>query len=196
MNIEDVNTKTILYNPCIKPKKKKEPRQPKLPKEKKDRVVTKTSKWTLQEEDYNHETQLSILTEIKTRKTKETQFLYSEINNKLHSYKQQDVHKNKYDGTLFITLEQVMNKLEESRLLCFYCKEPMKIWYKQARDNSQWTLERIDNEQGHNINNVEISCLLCNIRRRCMYHEKFRFTKQVKICRVEEESKNIYKEEN
>jgi hypothetical protein len=196
MNIEDVNTKTILYNPCIKPKKKKEPRQPKLAKEKKDRVVTKTSKWTLQEEDYNHETQLSILTEIKTRKTKETQFLYSEINNKLHSYKQQDVHKNKYDGTLFITLEQVMNKLEESRLLCFYCKEPMKIWYKQARDNSQWTLERINNEQGHNINNVEISCLLCNIRRRCMYHEKFRFTKQVKICRVEEESKNIYKEEN
>ena len=195
MNIED-NIKTIVYDSSIKPKKKKEPRKPKLPKEKKDRVVTKTSKWTLQEEDYNHEKQLHILTEIKIGKTKETQFLYSEINNKLHSYKQQDIQKKKYDETNFITLEQVMNKLEESKLLCFYCKNPMKIWYKQARDNCQWTLERINNDEGHNVKNVEISCLLCNIRRRCMYHEKYRFTKQIKICRVEEEKKNLYKEEN
>ena len=194
--MEDENTKTILYNPIVNSKKKNGTRTPKLPKEKKDRVVTKTSKWTLQEADYNHEKQLCILTEMKSGKTKETQFLYSEINNKLHSYKQQDVQKSKYDSSLFITLKEVMEKLEESRLLCFYCQEPMKIWYKQARDNCQWTLDRIDNNKGHNTNNVEISCLLCNIRRRCMYHEKFRFTKQIKICRVEEETKNIYKDES
>ena len=45
--------------------------------------------------------------------------------------------------------------------------------------NKQWTLERIDNGMGHNKDNVEIACLLCNLRRRTMYHERYVFTKQM-----------------
>ena len=63
-------------------------------------------------------------------------------------------------------------------MLCFYCLQQVKIIYTQVRDPKQWTLERIDNSLGHNRGNVVISCLSCNIRRRCMYHERYVFTKQ------------------
>jgi hypothetical protein len=47
----------------------------------------------------------------------------------------------------------------------------------------QWTLERIDNDLGHNKNNVEIACLNCNLRRRTMYHERYLFTKELNIIK-------------
>lgn len=192
--------KTIAYNPQVKAKTKpkKNSKQPVPQKEKKDRVITKTSKWGLKESDYEVETQKRMLTEIKeeTNTNKETRYLYSEINKKLNSYKQQDIQKNKYDKEAFIKIHEVIDKILECELMCFYCRDPVQVWYKQSRENAQWTLERIDNNFGHNSNNVVISCLLCNIRRRCMYHEKYRFTKQIQICRKEENAENTYKEEN
>lgn len=192
--------KTIAYNPQVKVKTKPKTnrKQPVPQKEKKDRVITKTSKWVLKESDYEVETQKRMLTEIKeeTNTNKETRYLYSEINKKLNSYKQQDIQKNKYDKESFIKIHEVIDKILECKLMCFYCRDPVQVWYKQSRENAQWTLERIDNNFGHNSNNVVISCLLCNIRRRCMYHEKYRFTKQIQICRKEENTENTYKEEN
>ena len=60
----------------------------------------------------------------------------------------------------------------------------MKVLYEESRDPKQWTLERIDNSEGHNENNIEVACLTCNVRRRTMYHEKYRFTKQLTIQKV------------
>ena len=37
-------------------------------------------------------------------------------------------------------------------------------------------------------NNIEISCLSCNIRRRCMYHDRFRFTKQLNLVKLDHTS--------
>ena len=69
----------------------------------------------------------------------------------------------------------------------------MQLLYRHVRESTQWTLERIDNDHGHNRNNVEIACLGCNLRRRCMYHERFVFTKQLQIRKLsdtENESTN------
>ena len=52
-----------------------------------------------------------------------------------------------------------------------------------ARENYQWTLDRIDNDQGHNIDNILISCLECNLKRRCRSKDKFLMGKQLKIMR-------------
>lgn len=100
---------------------------------------------------------------------------------KLSSYRSQDLHKGIYNTDKFVTLDSVVHALHESFLLCFYCRLPVQLFYEFRNDPRQWTLERIDNSMGHNIDNVEIACLECNIRRRTMYHERYSMTKQCVI---------------
>ena len=174
----DENTREIKFNPIPDKKGAKK-------KEKKNRIITGTAVWLLlDEEDYTTEKQLDMLKDVQV---KENRYLKNEITKKLSSYKQQDIIKNKFNVDEFIGFNEVIQKLLESNLLCFYCTKPIMVWYKQSRENMQWTLERIDNKIGHTTKNVEISCLLCNIRRRCMYFEKFRFTKQLKVYKLYKE---------
>jgi len=102
-----------------------------------------------------------------------------QIQNKVSSYKMQDIQKHKYDDDKFVDLNFVIQLLHEKSLKCFYCRESVYLFYNFVRENKQWTLERIDNGMGHNKDNVEIACLLCNLRRRTMYHERYVFTKQM-----------------
>ena len=60
----------------------------------------------------------------------------------------------------------------------------VNVLYKNVREPLQWTLERIDNDYGHNHDNVTIACLECNLRRRTMYHERYVFTKQLVIKKI------------
>jgi hypothetical protein len=106
------------------------------------------------------------------------------INRKIYSYKFQDLEKNKYDDQETIDLNSVLEKLIKSDLKCFYCLEPVQLLYEYVREPKQWTIERIDNNLGHNKDNTEIACLSCNLRRRTMHHERYIFTKQVNIVRV------------
>jgi hypothetical protein len=46
-------------------------------------------------------------------------------------------------------------------------------------------LDRINNDLGHNNDNVVISCLECNLKRRKKSKDSFLFTKQLKINRQE-----------
>ena len=107
--------------------------------------------------------------------------LFREIRRKIEGYRCQDLEKSKYNDLEFIVFKDVVQKLIQCKMICFYCQEKVKLLYLQVRDPKQWTLERIDNQVGHNCTNVEIACLSCNVRRRTMYHEKFRFTKQLVI---------------
>jgi hypothetical protein len=54
-----------------------------------------------------------------------------------------------------------------------------------VREPQQWTLERMDNDFGHNEGNVVIACLSCNLRRRTMHYERYLFTKQLNIVKVD-----------
>jgi len=103
-----------------------------------------------------------------------------EIDKKISSYKTQDVNKNKYKNNNII-LEEVLEKLVESKLKCYYCKCNMQIFYEKVREMTQWTLDRIDNDLSHTNNNVIIACLKCNLDRRRQNKDKFLFTKQLKI---------------
>lgn len=102
---------------------------------------------------------------------------------KLRGYKSQDKHHKIYSDYYFIKAETVLEKIKECNQTCLYCKETVCIDYL-VRDPKQWTLDRIDNTMGHNTNNVVISCLNCNLKRRNRTVEKFIFTKQLKINKV------------
>ena len=109
-----------------------------------------------------------------------------QINYKINSYKGQDVKKGLFLETDFVYYDYVLNLLIEKQLKCFYCRENVLLLYNYVRENKQWTLERIDNKIGHNRGNVEIACLLCNLRRRTMYHERYVFTKQLCVVKMGE----------
>jgi len=107
-----------------------------------------------------------------------------ELMNKLSGYKQQDVKKDKYDGEKFITFDDLIELLVVSKMRCKYCMKQMFILYEKQREKVQWTLDRVDNEQGHNKDNVIAACLDCNLRRRRLDADKFKFTKQMNLVKI------------
>ncbi len=107
----------------------------------------------------------------------------SELKHKISSYRQQDRLKNKLNKDKFVSLEDVLRLLSECKLKCHYCNEQMYIIYEIVRQNKQWSLDRIDNNQGHNKGNLVISCLECNLKRRRTNKDAFLFTKNMKIQR-------------
>jgi hypothetical protein len=105
------------------------------------------------------------------------------LSKKLQGYKSQDKKFEIYSEYHFIKPDEVTQKLQECNNTCYYCKESVCLQYV-ARDPKQWTLDRIDNRIGHNTSNVLISCLACNLKRRNRTVEKFLFTKQLKIIKM------------
>jgi hypothetical protein len=110
-------------------------------------------------------------------------FVKKEVERKINGYKNQDVKKKKLENN-FITYEECLEKLVISKLKCYYCKKDCLLTYENIREPKQWTLDRIDNSQGHNKENVVICCLKCNLKRRTMNDEKFKFSKQMRIIKT------------
>lgn len=104
--------------------------------------------------------------------------LKSEIKTKLNGYKSQDLKKKRYDEKEFISFDDTVEKLVISKLKCYYCNCGLTIFYNDARQKNQWTLERIDNSICHSKNNVVVSCLECNLKRRCIDSNRFKYSKQ------------------
>jgi hypothetical protein len=96
----------------------------------------------------------------------------------------QDIQKQKYDEDKIVDFNFVVSLLVQKDLRCYYCKESVYLFYNYVRENKQWTLDRMDNDKGHNKDNVEIACLHCNLRRRTMYHERYVFTKQLNVVKL------------
>jgi hypothetical protein len=114
------------------------------------------------------------------------QLVIEHIQQKIRGYKNQDIVKNKYDPENFVNIKTVLDLLVESEMKCHYCLEKTHIIYEHVREPKQWSLDRIDNKIGHINNNLMIACLSCNLKRRTMYHERYVFTKQLKINKIDE----------
>jgi len=106
-----------------------------------------------------------------------------EINKKIYSYKNQDIIKKKFNLDCFIDYKNIIKMLYNCDLKCYYCKEDVLILYDLVREMKQWSLDRIDNEKGHNIDNVLISCLECNLKRKNIRKDAFLFTKELNIIK-------------
>jgi hypothetical protein len=112
-----------------------------------------------------------------------TKIAIQEINKKICSYKHQDIIKKKLDMELFIDFNCIIDKMIECELKCRYCICEMSVLYDRSREMKQWSVDRIDNDKGHNKDNFHLACLDCNLKRRRRTDEKFLFTKQLSIVK-------------
>jgi hypothetical protein len=110
----------------------------------------------------------------------------AELNKKISSYKQQDIIRKLLDTEKFIDLNTVITNLYACNLECYYCKDKMFLLYEMARELKQWSVDRINNDLGHNCDNIVMACLDCNLKRRCKGANAFLFTKQLTIVKSQE----------
>ena len=106
------------------------------------------------------------------------------ILSKLSGYKHQDNIKKRLNEESLIQLEEVLNIMKETNMCCYYCKQRVFLLYEVVREGSQWTLDRINNDIGHNTGNCVLACLKCNLQRRKTGADAFLFTKQLSISKI------------
>ena len=155
-------------------------------KEKKKKVETNT--WGLNEEELSFDIQLNILKNISNNNSliddsKLTNFIISHIKTKISSYKHQDILKNIFLESDFVTFDDIIELLNSCNMKCHYCACETYLLYEFVREMKQWSLDRINNDIGHNKGNLVIACLECNLKRRRTNKDAFFMTKNLTISR-------------
>ena len=141
-------------------------------------------KWKIDDSFYTYKKQIELINKLYLDQIKEEDiWLKREIEKKIKGYKNQDLIKELINLNKFISLNQTIEKLVESKLKCYYCKENCELVYKNIFAKKQWTLDRLDNNEGNNYDNVVICCYECNIKRGDMDYERFKKGKEIKIVR-------------
>jgi len=153
--------------------------------EKVDKKRQICEKWNLSGKSFENSMEVLSNLEISTDLTDINKTIIREIERKIASYKQQDIEKRRFDSLLFVSLERVIELLKEVECKCFYCQEGVMVLYEKVREKKQWTLDRINNDLGHNHDNVIISCLECNLKRRRLPKDGFLFTKQMVLIKTD-----------
>ena len=115
----------------------------------------------------------------------ERKLVENEVTRKLTGYRAQDKKNEVWDHRNFVSLEDVTELLVASRLKCFYCLRFTPLVFEEPNHPAQWTLDRIDNNQGHNRGNVKIACLGCNVKRGTSDSARFKESKIVRVDKKE-----------
>lgn len=133
---------------------------------------------------FNSNEQISMINQMYLGgKFKDDKLIRKNLKQKINSYKQQDLRKDRYDSNTFIKYDELLEKLVISKLICEYCRCRVLLMYANKREDKQWTLDRINNDDGHSNSNTIISCLKCNLERRCKNDKKFLFSKQMRLIK-------------
>jgi hypothetical protein len=146
--------------------------------------------WSFTNEDYLYTNQMKVIKNIKLNNfhpmDEISKISIQQINKKIYSYKRQDIVKKHFNNEKFIHFESIIDKMIECQLKCYYCKCEMNVLYDISREMKQWTVDRINNDLGHNLDNYYLACLECNLKRRRRGDDKFLFTKQLNLIKVNE----------
>ena len=183
MEVSDI--KSIMFNP----NKNNKPKQIEQSKKEKNRKRVVSENWKFDLNYYEYENQMKIIVDIKnnnlTYNDNVSKIALQEINKKIYGYKQQDIIKKLFDETRFLNLHSVIDKMIQCKLKCYYCSSEMNVLYDISREAKQWSVDRIDNDLGHNLDNFYLACLECNLKRRRRSDDKFLFTKQLKLIKTD-----------
>ena len=142
---------------------------------------TQSESWNISDKMYASQRQIEYVNQLYLG----TEFTYKsicekELYKKWYGYKRQDIDKGLFVESKLITIEQIYENLMLSKLKCYYCNEECLLLYKDVLAKRQWTLDRIDNQIGHNEDNVVICCLECNIKRGSMDCKRFKMGKSIR----------------
>jgi hypothetical protein len=185
---ETNDTKKIIFTGTTTKYQMKKVDSNKEKKEKKKKVETNT--WGLNEAELSFDTQLEILKNLFLNisntnyvNDKLTNFIISHIKTKISSYKHQDLLKNIFLESDFVTFNYIIELLNSCNMKCHYCACETYLLYEFVREMKQWSLDRINNDVGHNKGNLVIACLECNLKRRRTNKDAFFMTKNLTISR-------------
>jgi hypothetical protein len=184
-----MDTKSIIFTKTVKNQFNEDHKKNKVKK----RVATE--KWTFVVDDYVYKNQLETIKKLKDNSynyiDEKSKIVLQEINKKIYGYRQQDVIKKLLNDDKFINLPSIIEKMVDCELKCYYCCGEMNVLYDISRESKQWTVDRINNNLGHNVDNFYIACLECNLKRRCRSDDKFLFTKQMKLVKVDRNDSSL-----
>lgn len=182
---DETPKKSITYNAVNKIVKKQ------LIKEhvkEKNKKRVESENWSFDPDHYMYDNQMKMIKDILsnnyTYNNDVSKIAIQQINRKIYGYKQQDLIKKLFNQSEFITLKSIVNKMVDCELKCYYCSCEMNILYDISREMKQWTVDRINNDLGHNLTNYYLACLECNLKRRRRSDDKFLFTKQMKLVKL------------
>ena len=181
---ENCIKKIIIIDDTVEKKNKQNNKKINYEKEKKMRVETKS--WGLNDDELSHITQINTIKSIldnSSEKNKYKSFIITHIKQKINGYKHQDILKKKLDESKFIQFDDVIKLLNNCEMKCHYCSQEIYILYEIVREMKQWSLDRINNDIGHNVGNLVVACLDCNLHRRRTNKDAFMFTKNLVITR-------------
>jgi hypothetical protein len=179
-------TKKIHIEEFLHPTAKKEHSMPNKTISK--RKITMSSNWNFNEEELSHDKQISYIEQLynsNVDNARECNMILTLLKQKLSGYSSQDKKKSRFSKDEFVNLEEIIKLLNECKNTCYYCQKRVNILYENVREPTQWSLERISNDKGHNKGNLVIACLHCNVNRKTMNQERFVFTKQLNIIKKE-----------
>jgi|UniRef100_A0A6C0IPT9 5-methylcytosine-specific restriction endonuclease McrA len=143
-----------------------------------------SEKWQNKELLLDNKKQINILNKLYlNEKYQGCDNVKSAIVKKIKGYENQDIKKNKLNQRKLIKYEDLLEILVISKLKCYYCKCDCLLMYDNVREKKQWTLDRLNNDEGHNRDNVVVSCLECNVKKGTIDDKKFRFAKQMRIIK-------------
>jgi hypothetical protein len=162
-----------------------------------ERKRIKRAKWDLSQEEMQFSNQLKVINEMffdnlcdnKIYNNEMSKIITQQINQKIAGYKNQDLTKKMFDVQNFIIFTDIITRMNKCELTCYYCKQEMVVLYDISREMKQWTVDRIDNNKGHDKDNFHLACLECNLKRRKQSDDKFLFTKQLNIV---QKDKQVY----
>lgn len=183
INVSGKKVRTVFNKKCIEKYTQSESECKKIYMKPEELKRVSCEKWNLSEHCFTQTYQFCEISKLylnmEDSNVEHRILILKELTNKIAGYRRQDIEKKVFQNDLFVSLENVIEKLLCSKLKCFYCKQSCELLYKTVYSKQQWTLDRIDNDVGHNTDNVVISCLECNLKRGTMDSDRFKYGKQI-----------------
>ena len=150
----------------------------------KDKKRLESEKWKNKELLLDNKKQINILNKLYLKEEYEgIKTVQRSIKKKIKGYENQDIKKDKLNKKKLINYDDLLEILVISKLKCYYCKCDCLLMYDNVREKKQWTLDRLNNDEGHNRDNVVVSCLECNLKKGTIDDKKFKFAKQMRIIK-------------
>lgn len=154
-------------------------------------------KMELGEEFYSHRIQLDVIKsmyriedDVPLQYVSAVPVFVRHIKEKLNGYLTQDRLQDRVNDGEHISYMEAIKKIVECGQTCYYCSDEVLLLYTVSRETMQWTLDRIDNDVRHSVDNVVVSCLGCNLSKRRRDTEGFRATKQMVLHKCSDENED------